>query len=90
MPDYNEFKKAMLWTIGYILVACVVNRLVGGNYNYLEQNPPVLNMSAEFVKSIFYKFMILGGFLLIQCIEYIPAYLKRRQDSEYFYIYTNK
>ncbi|GAA0181318.1 TIGR02206 family membrane protein [Clostridium sediminicola] len=84
LPSYDDFKKAKLWTIIYILVACVVNRLVGGNYNYLERNPSVLNMPVEFVNSIFYKLMILGSFLLIQCILYLPVHLirKREADSE--------
>lgn len=81
LPSYDEFKKAKQWTIVYILVACGVNKLVGGNYNYLERNPSVLNMPTEFVHSIFYKLMILGAFLLIQWIQYIPVHLKRKRDA---------
>lgn len=82
-PDYNEFKRVMLWTVAYILLACFVNKLVGGNYNYLEQNPPAIKMSKEFVNSIFYKFFILGSFLTINCLQYLPIHLKRRKEDEF-------
>jgi len=81
LPDYKDFKKAMWCYIVYIVVACVVNKLVGGNYNYLEQPPSTINMPAEFVNSIFYKLLILGTFLLITCMQYIPVHLKTRRKA---------
>lgn len=83
LPDYKDFKRAMLSYIVYVLVACAVNKLVGGNYNYLEQPPSSVNMPAEFVNTIFYKLLILGTFLLITCIQFMPIHLKtRKRDND--------
>lgn len=80
-PSREDFNKTLIWNGVYILIACMVNKMVDGNYNYLEQKPYMLSISAGFVKSIFYKLTILGVFELLTCILYIPAYMHQRRSK---------
>lgn len=79
IADKESLMHITICTIAYIAIACIVNKLVGGNYNYLEMNPVSFPLPINFVRSIFYKLSILGVFLLLVYIEYLPFAKKRKE-----------
>ncbi|MDO4765989.1 MAG: TIGR02206 family membrane protein [Eubacteriales bacterium] len=81
-PRRGELRKA-LFTLGfYFVLVAILNPLVGGNYNYLEEAPSALPLG-DFSGTLPYKVTLIIVFFMIMFIEYLPfSKIKVKEEEE--------
>ncbi len=67
---YSKFKNLILFILSYGVVVSVVNKIIGGNYGYLEV-PPKSNNLFSFIPKPVYKLVAISVMILLSFIVHL-------------------